>query len=258
MKPATKTMLIWDWPIRVFHWLFAASISLSLGIALIGEEHSRLFEWHMLFGTYAAFLLTVRVLLGFAGSKHALWLSMIRELRNIPASLRPNSGNAAQKTGGHNPVAWAVYLLMFGLLAGTVWTGANLQDNWTEELHPVLAWLLLGCIVTHLLGLALHSFKFRENISASMLTGRKQAPVEDGIASPKALPGMLVLGLCLTFAWQLFAGHQSASGKVQIPWIRTTVALGEAAEGGKGHHEGKKKRDSGHPHEREEHDEHHH
>lgn len=250
MKTSSSKQLIWDLPIRVFHWLFAASISLALGIALLAGEHSPLFEWHMLFGLSAGFLLLLRLFLFAVGSRHVSALGLVDTLRGAPAFFRNIFNKDGDSTSGHNPLAWGVYLLMFGLLAGTVWTGLNMQSEWAEDVHEVLAWGLLAMIVSHLLGLILHTLRFRENVALSMVTGKKRALKSEAIRSSRPVLGLIVLVMSLTYMGQLFAAYQKGSGVVRLPWINQIVTLGEGEED-----EG---RDHDEAHEKDEaHEEHH-
>lgn len=237
MITSSEKQLIWDWSIRVFHWLFAASISLALGIALLAGEHSPLFEWHMLFGLCAGFLLLVRLVLFALGSRHVSARGLIEAVRAAPDYCRNFFKKDGESGGGHNPLAWAVYLLMFGLLAGTVWTGLNMRSEWAEDVHEVLAWALLAMIVGHLLGLVLHTLRFRENIALSMITGKKRAPKGAAIRSSRPVLGLLVLVLSLTYIGQLFAAYQDGAGEVCLPWIHQVVTLGEGEEDEGGEYE---------------------
>lgn len=237
MKHEFEKQLIWDWSLRFFHWLFAGTISLALGIALLAGEHSAVFEWHMLFGLSAGFLLLLRMLLFVVGSRHASLRGLFEAVHGAPEFFRNLLKHDGESGGGHNPMAWAVYLLMFVLLAGTVWTGANMESEWAEDVHEVLAWGLLAMIGAHLLGLIVHTLRFRENIAFSMLTGRKRAPKEDAIRSSRPIFGILVLCLGLTFIGQLFAAYEKGAGQIRLPWIQRLVSLGEGEEDGEGYRE---------------------
>ena len=236
METSSEKQLIWDWSVRVFHWLFAASISLALGFALLAGEHSPLFEWYMLFGLCAGFLLLLRFVLFAVGSKHVSVRGLSDAFRAAPDFFRNFLNKDADSGSGHNPLAWAVYLLMFGLLAGTVLTGLNMQSEWAEDVHEVLAWSLLAMIVAHLLGLVLHTLRFRENVALSMINGKKRAPKGAAIRSSRPIMGLAMLALSLTYIVLLFGNYEKGSGVVRLPWINQVVTLGEGEEDEGGGH----------------------
>lgn len=255
MQDKTESGIIWEWSIRVFHSLFAASISVALGIALLGDDDAAYFEWHMLAGLIAGFLLLVRLVLFVVGSRPVNLQGLLVALKGVPAYLRGFFGRKTEAGAGHNPMAWAVYLLMFGLLVGSVLTGVNMRDGWIEDIHGFFAWSLLAMIVAHLLGLALHTFRYRENIALSMVTGRKKVPEGAGLKSQRPLLGLAVLAVCAVFIVQLLANYQMGTGQVEIPWIQKTVLLGEQHEGGnKSEDDDHGKQESGEEHESHDHD----
>ena len=249
----TKTrVLVWDWPIRVFHWLFAATILLALGIALLGE-HASFFRWHMLFGLCAGFLLLLRVTMGLFPGKPYSVRALSKALVSLPAYFRSFLERKPVPVAGHNPFAWWVYLLMFLLLLLTIVTGINIDREWAEESHSVFAWALLGTILLHLAGIVMHTLLFRENVALSMLHGEKLAePSEPGVRSNPLL-GLLLFGLSLCFMGLLFSNYQPGANTVRLPWIGTVISLGEREK----EHEGKADSHKRNHEEREQHDEKH-
>jgi len=227
MKQITKKEIVWDWSIRVFHWLFAASVSMALVIGLTVDDDSPLFEWHMLAGLTAGFLLLLRLVLFVVGSRPINWRGLLEAVRGIPAFVGDFFSKKENAEAGHNPMAWAVYLLMFGLLAGSVLTGVNMHIDWAEDVHEIFAWALLAMIVAHLLGLVLHTLRFRENIALSMVTGRKRVRAGSGLKSPRPIFGLALLAVSLAFMAQLVKNYQTGSGQIKLPWVQMTVALGE-------------------------------
>lgn len=242
MNSELKKVMVWDWSIRVFHWLFAVSIMLALGIALLAGEHSPLFRWHMIFGLIAGFMLVLRVVLLMVGTKHIRIQSFLHAVSLLPGYIRGLSNRVESGFAGHNPLAWVVYMVMFALLGGVVASGVNMRSEWAEEGHSLMAWLLLVTIVAHMVGLVMHTIRYRESIAFSMMTGRKKAQDEEGIESSGIALGVIVLATGLLFAGQLIAGYDSAAGMVRVPWINAVVQLGESDD----HEESEKHKESRH------------
>ncbi|WP_413702473.1 hypothetical protein ACLKMH_14150 [Psychromonas sp. KJ10-10] len=71
-----KTSLVWDIPLRIFHWLFATTILCSWFTIEQGYIDN-----HMLLGYFALGLVMFRVLWGFFGSKHSKFVSFSQHLK---------------------------------------------------------------------------------------------------------------------------------------------------------------------------------
>ncbi|NBB80263.1 MAG: hypothetical protein GVY36_12610 [Verrucomicrobia bacterium] len=240
MENKSPKELVWDWSIRVFHWMFAGSVSMALAIGLLVDDHSPLFEWHMLAGLTAGFLLLLRLLLFAVSSPSTSWRGLLGSLRGTPAFVRGLFSKQTSKLHAtHNPLAWVVYLLMFGLLGGSVATGINMQIDWAEDVHEFLAWGMLSMIAAHMLGLAVHTFRQRENIAGSMIHGRKRVATGTGIKSSRPILGLLIVATAAAFVFQLLGNYKKGAGQMQLPWLPVTVMLDEdGAEYGDGFSEG--------------------
>lgn len=224
---SSRKVLVWDIPMRLFHWLFAATLSGALLIGLTADDHSRLFPWHMLLGLAACFLLLVRIVIGLTtrgpSSLSHLLQAPFQALSHISQLL---SGKAKRHLG-HNPLASCAYLLMFILLGLTILTGLNMHNEFAEEAHEVFAYGLLAVIIAHLAGIALHTLFFKENVALSMLHGKKQGPANEATRSARPVQGAIVLLASLLFIGKLFANYDSANQSVQIPLLGNTIHLGE-------------------------------
>jgi cytochrome b len=73
-SPATvraPLTLVWDWPLRVWHWLFALCLAGSLTTGLLGDIS--LMDWHMRLGFTAIGLLLFRLGWALWGARYARW-----------------------------------------------------------------------------------------------------------------------------------------------------------------------------------------
>ena len=236
-----KSKLVWDLPARFFHWGFAGSVAAALGIAFLVDDDSPLFQLHMLFGLTALFLVALRVVLGLAGS---------RSLRFSSFPLRPGevfryfSDAMVSKTKrypGNNPGSAVAAVLMFLLVPALAATGTDWTGRMRGDAHEIAAWGLLVVVGLHLLGLAWHTLRHRENIAAAMVTGRKQAEDSEAIPSSNAIPGLLLLVLAGAWVFALFSNHQAGTASVKLPLLGENVPLGENESDGHGKtKEGKK------------------
>ena len=177
-------VLIWDVPIRVFHGS-SPVLCRGFGLALVGEDSSRLFALHMVFGIAAVFLLVIRIVIGILGARHNRLRTMVFSPRETLAYFTGIVTGSAPRYPVHNPATSLVALVMFAFVPILLWTGLVPEREAADELHALLAYALLALIAAHLLGLVVHTLRHRENISTAMLTGRKRAPARsasDGAA----------------------------------------------------------------------------
>jgi cytochrome b len=227
-------ILIWDIPARLFHWAFAASITAAISIGFLVDDDRPLFQWHMIFGIAALFLLVVRLVLGFAGSRYSRFSSYPVHPREVVGYLISAVVSKTKLYAGNNPGSALAAVLMFLLVPALFVSGIGFGGEAIEELHELCAWGLLAVIGMHLAGLAWHTIRHRENVSLAMVTGRKRGNPEDAISSAHPVWGVILLiGAGLWIAL-LFASHRSQDASVRLPVIGVTLQLGEhEAQGGK-------------------------
>ena len=103
--------MIWDLPIRLFHWGLVALVLLAWRSAETGDMHT-----HLLAGAGIAGLLAFRLCWGLFGSSTARFAHFVKGPKTVLAYAR--SLRAAVPEVGHNPMGgWSVLALLFCLLA---------------------------------------------------------------------------------------------------------------------------------------------
>ena len=68
---------IWDWPLRLFHWLLVIAVT---GAYITGELGGELTDWHGRLGTLTLGLLVFRLVWGFIGPTHARFVNFLPSL----------------------------------------------------------------------------------------------------------------------------------------------------------------------------------
>jgi cytochrome b len=63
--------LVYDWPLRIFHWLFALLFAAAFLIAKNIDDESPVFFYHMLAGILLSVLVFERLLWGFMGTRYS-------------------------------------------------------------------------------------------------------------------------------------------------------------------------------------------
>ncbi|MDT3736363.1 MAG: cytochrome b/b6 domain-containing protein [Denitratisoma sp.] len=198
-----KSILVWDLPVRLGHWLMAGGFALAW---VTGDSES----WrlvHVFAGGTVTAVALFRLLWGIVGSKHARFSSFVRGPRQALAYLKSLLRFSPPHYTGHNPAGgWAVMLLLFlALSAGASgwFTYQELGGEWLEELHEFATGLMLAVVAVHLAGVLVGSLMHGENLPRAMITGRKQGEPGEAIAGQRWLGAMLLLGWAAAGAWWL-------------------------------------------------------
>lgn len=186
-----ERVYVWEWPVRLFHWLIVGSIVvLAVTGIYIGNpflpvkgEATR----HFVMGTMKSihfiaamvFLVSVlgRLLWMFAGNPYARWKEFVptsaERLRGIwnTAAFYVFIKRDAPNYVGHNPLAGAIYVAVYGLCLLMIATGLALASagahvgsmlsslqfliplcgglQMARFLHHVAMWLILGFAAHH-------------------------------------------------------------------------------------------------------------
>ncbi len=162
-------VLVWDPAVRLLHWSLAALVLFDLFYDDGGWPHR--VTGYVAAGVVVARLLWAALAGGAAGLA-ALKLSPTRTV----AYLR----DGAPRTRGHDPIGlWMVWLLwaLVLLLGLTGWISrldAFWGDDRIRDIHAWLAQALLIAVAVHLTGVAVMGRRWRENLVAAMLSGRKR------------------------------------------------------------------------------------
>jgi cytochrome b len=210
--------LIWDAPVRVFHWLMALSFA---GAYLTAESES----WrlvHVTLGYTMAGLVVFRLLWGVVGTRHARFADFVRGPSAVLRYARSLVAGRPEHHVGHNPAGALAIVALLALALGVAGSGWALYNDIAgeafEEVHEVVANLMLGLVAVHIGAVLLSSWLHRENLVGAMITGRKPAPREQGVARARRGVALLLLASVLGFwAWQ----WQTAPAGGALPGIGT-------------------------------------
>ncbi len=198
---AGRKVLVWDAPVRVFHWLMVASFA----GAYLSAESERWRLAHVTLGYTMAGLVVFRILWGLVGTRYARFSSFVRGPRAIMGYLVAMLRGRPEHHVGHNPAGALAILLLLGLaLAITVSGWATFNDvggEWLGELHKGAANLMLAVVGVHVAGVLLASRLHHENLVGAMVSGRKPARPEDGVRSAWRSVAALMLVAVLGFWW---------------------------------------------------------
>lgn len=227
-SPAPRRALVWDAPVRVFHWLMVASFA---GAWLTAEtERWRLV--HVTLGYTVAGLMVFRILWGLVGTRHARFSSFVRGPEAVARYLGSLLRGRPEHHAGHNPAGALVIVALLGLALAVVasgWATYNeLFGGWLEEAHEALATGMLAVVGVHVAGVLLGSWLHRENLIGAMITGRKPVRPDEGIRHAWHAVAVLMLVAAPGFWWLQWHGALAVDGFTDRPVAAETAARGGA------------------------------
>ena len=229
-----KWAVIWDLPTRIFHWLLAGGFLAAAILALVLGDDSPLFPYHALVGLTLSLMIVLRVLWGFVGSRYARFSSFAFGPRAVIEYMSGVLGGRGVRHTGHNPgSAWAIFA-MLPFMLGLAVTGLLVAqgNDGIEEIHEVLAYAMLGIVVLHILGVLVHTLRYRENLVVSMIHGRKNVDAQAGIASSHPVVALVFCLICGAWGFGLLAKYDPVKQTTRLPLLGISVQLGEGEDEG--------------------------
>jgi cytochrome b len=215
MGTAPRIVLVWDIPIRVFHWLIVVLV-----VAAYATWRLNWMVWHGWVGDALLTLLLFRLLWGFFGGDTARFSRFLTSPRLAFRHLKYAFRREPDRQVGHNPAGgWMVLLLLALLLVETL-TGLYVANDIADEgpltevvpawaanaiasSHAILWDALLAAIILHVLAIAGFAAIKGQDLLRPMITGTKVLPAS--IAAPQAgspaRAGLLLLGCAVATAF---------------------------------------------------------
>lgn len=219
---AEERRLVWDLPLRLFHWLFAASLLASWATAEAGFDWM---QWHFYLGYWMMGLLTFRIIWGFIGPRHARFASFLASPPATWRYLRSLVKGETIYTVGHNPAGGLMVVLMLLLAGLQVSTGLFATDEITwsgpyspgvsidtarklTTIHHINFNLILAAMVLHLGAITFYGLVKKQNLVPAMLTGHKPAayvPPHEAISSSELIKAVIVCALSAGLVYYILA-----------------------------------------------------
>jgi cytochrome b len=196
-------VLIWDAPVRVFHWLMV----LCFAGAYLSAESERWRLAHVTLGYTMAGLVAFRIVWGLIGPRTARFANFVRGPSAVARYVGGLLRGQPEHHTGHNPAgAWAIV----GLLSLTLLIGASgwalfndAGGEWLEGAHELAANAMLALVAVHIVGVLLSSLLHRESLVGAMFSGRKVAPAQDGLRSAwRSVAALMLVAVLGFWAWQ--------------------------------------------------------
>lgn len=188
-----RTVVVWDFPIRLFHWALVLLLIIAWSTAQGGLDWMR---YHLYAGYAILALILFRLMWGFAGSFHARFAHFVASPRaawRYAADLARGRHHAYL---GHNPLGGYMVLLLLALVLTQVMTGLFASDDILIEgplahtvaarfsrlataIHTVNVNVLIASVALHVAAIAYYRWRFGEHLVRAMLTGRKTVATDE-------------------------------------------------------------------------------
>jgi cytochrome b len=211
--------LVWDLPLRLFHWLLVLSIAASWYTAEYSEEYLTIGEnvygytqIHFWLGYWALGLIVFRILWGFFGPRHARFTAFLAGPGRVLGYGRTLFRRDSTPSVGHNPIGGWMVVVMILMVGAQAVTGLFLIDNteiWPAPYHPSVSAetagslgrfhhvnfdVLLWVIGLHVLAITFYIAWKRQNLVGAMFTGRKPSLSEhEAITGSQWLKALILI-----------------------------------------------------------------
>lgn len=209
---------VWDWPVRVVHWLIALLVAALITTGLTGND---MLVWHMRCGQALLALVIFRIIWGFVGSTNARFTSFVRGpkavLEYALSVIRPP--HHAHAT--HNPLGgWMVVALLLVLLAQATaglftnddilydgplvkWIDKDLSDS-IGTWHRRMWWVVAALASVHIFAVIGYLMHLGEDLVYPMVSGEKILPTHlhrPQHAEASTTRALVLMGLCGLAVW---------------------------------------------------------
>jgi cytochrome b len=186
--------VVWDWTVRLVHWLMVILVLLLWWTAEEG-----MMDWHKRCGLTMLGLVIFRIIWGFAGSWTARFVPMFRRLGSLGSYVRDLKNGSHKPVFGHGPLGILSVFALLGALSVQVGTGLFSVDVDGLESGPLAIWvsfstgrdiadihelnfdILSTLISLHVAAILVYQFILKDNLIPPMVTGKR--PVSDFAAS---------------------------------------------------------------------------
>jgi cytochrome b len=219
---ADDRRLVWDLPLRLFHWLLVASMVASYVTAKLGFDWM---QWHFYLGYWTIGLLVFRVLWGFFGPRHARFSSFIHTPGAIWLYMKSLFDRDSVRSIGHNPVGGLMVILMLLLVAVQATTGLFTTDDvvWAGPYNPSVSSstastlstvhdinfnIIIGLVCLHIAAILFYALYKRQNLVVPMLHGHLPAalvPEREAISNSQLLKALIVSVVAAAFVYWVLA-----------------------------------------------------
>ncbi len=172
-QTSQETIYVWDRFVRLFHWCLVSCVLLDYFLFDDGEIV------HQVLGYLAAAFVVARIIWGFIGTQYARFSDFFPTPSIISHHVRSLLSGKVDQHNGHNPLGAMMIFALLSLVMALGVTGfmqgmdAYWGEEWLQDLHELLANILIGLVAMHVSAALIMSHIERTNLVAAMITGFK-------------------------------------------------------------------------------------
>jgi cytochrome b len=237
VRAGARRILLWDLPLRVFHWSLVAAVTTAV---VTGEIGGPWMAWHGRAGLAIVGLLVFRLVWGLVGSATSRFTHFAPSVASVRAYLR-----GRWRGVGHNPLGALAVFGLLALLTLQATTGlfgnddiafAGPLNHLVDDTlgarvtgwHRLLARGLFALMALHLLAIAFHVAVKRHRLIRPMITGELDVDAGTPLPRPVRARGRgrfaLLLAVSLAAAGVLALVWAGRAPPAPVPEARPAAA----------------------------------
>lgn len=214
-----KKYLVWDLPVRLFHWLLVICL---IAQWLTAEVLDDMLNIHFYIGYFTLSLIIFRFFWGFIGSRYAKFSSFLAGPKAIYQYLSALVSKQPLNSVGHNPLGGLLLpaiLLLVGAqaISGLFTTDDILSEgpyysNASSAVQNIMQWLhhnvylvIVALVVLHLVAITWYRLVLKNDLIGPMLHGQKAVPKSEGISHSHLFRALILAIIVGIFVYWLVA-----------------------------------------------------
>ena len=186
MSAHSERVLVWDWSIRLVHWLMVLLVPFLWWTAEEGYM-----DWHKRLGLTMLGLVLFRLIWGLIGTWTARFVPMVRRIGSLKSYVGKLRNRQSVATFGHGPLAIISVFALLLALATQISTGLFSVDvdglesgplavlisfetgRQVAEIHEFNFNVLVTLIGLHIAAIAVYHFVLKEKLIQPMISGHR-------------------------------------------------------------------------------------
>jgi cytochrome b len=210
----TTKYLIWDLPLRIFHWVLVATIAAAW---YTSDQDNGFIDYHLICGYVALGLITFRVLWGFLGTRHSQFKNFIPTPSKLISYVKKDKH--MQEPAGHNPLGSLMVVFMLTIILLQAVSGLFMNDDIftagpyngaiDKDIEAILVFIhrnsfdfILGAIALHIIAIISYKKFKNKSLVLPMITGKKSS---DDVSEKDAIKhSKIILAIIIALAVAAF------------------------------------------------------